>query len=73
MSSFVTYCRNTKKFEAEMGIELDGEILEGDSTIANADLENGDVLFAGPAGYMNSFQSGCTCGSHVQLAPHLTS
>lgn len=44
MSSLVAYYRKQKKVEAEMGIELDGEILEGDSTVADADLDDGDML-----------------------------
>jgi hypothetical protein len=49
MSSLVAHYRKTKKVEAEMGIELDGEILEGDSTIADADLDDGDMLSVVPA------------------------
>lgn len=48
MSSLVAHYRKTKKVEAEMGIELDGEILEGDSTIADADLDDGDMLSVVP-------------------------
>lgn len=49
MSGLVAYYRKTKKVEAEMSIELDGEILEGDSTIADADLDDGDMLSVVPA------------------------
>jgi hypothetical protein len=49
MSALVAYYRKTKKMETEMGIELDGEILEGDSTIADADLDDGDMLSVVPA------------------------
>lgn len=49
MSALVAYYRKTKKVEAEMGIELDGEMLEGHSTIADADLDDGDMLSVVPA------------------------
>lgn len=49
MASLVAYYRKQKKVEMEMGIELDGEILEGDSTIADADLDDGDMLSVVPA------------------------
>lgn len=44
MASLVAYYRKQKKVEVKMSIELDGEILEGDSTVADADLDDGDML-----------------------------
>ncbi|KAJ9104204.1 hypothetical protein QFC19_004021 [Naganishia cerealis] len=44
MSALMAYYVKVKKVTSPMGIELDGEILEGDSTVADADLDDGDML-----------------------------
>lgn len=48
MSALVAYYVKVKKIGTKMGIELDGEILEGDSTVADADLDDGDMLSVVP-------------------------
>ncbi|GHJ86943.1 hypothetical protein NliqN6_3345 [Naganishia liquefaciens] len=49
MASLVAHYRKQKKIEMEMDIELDGEILQGHSTVADADLDDGDMLSVVPA------------------------
>ncbi|KAJ9119501.1 hypothetical protein QFC22_003209 [Naganishia vaughanmartiniae] len=48
MSALVAYYVKVKKIVTKMSIELDGEILEGESTVADADLDDGDMLSVVP-------------------------
>ncbi|KAJ9096364.1 hypothetical protein QFC21_005185 [Naganishia friedmannii] len=48
MSALVAYYVKVKKIATQMGIELDGEILEGESTVADSDLDDGDMLSVVP-------------------------